>query len=151
IDVRYGDTQHGGDQTVTVSALFGVNAADDRGNIMLGIERNTRSKELQYERDWRLEDYANPNTAGGFFAFGSATWFHNEPGTAPANPSQAAVDALFNPATGSCAYPNTLNLANNVAPPGTNPLFFTPITVDDNPATLCQISNNLTLTNFRIN
>jgi len=37
IDVRFGDTQHGGDQTTTISALFGVNAGDDRGNVMLGI------------------------------------------------------------------------------------------------------------------
>jgi outer membrane receptor protein involved in Fe transport len=145
IDVRLSDTQHGGDQTVTMSALFGVNAADDRGNIMLGIERNTRTKQLQYERDWRLEDYANPNTAGGFFAFGSASWFHNEPGTfnAAGNPSQAVVDALFPPATGSCTYPNVVNLANNTGP--------NPITNDDNAATLCQISNNLAITNFRAN
>jgi outer membrane receptor protein involved in Fe transport len=100
VDVRFGDTQHGGDQTTTLSTLIGANLADDRGNVMLGIERSTRGKQLQYERDWRLEDYSNPNTTGGFFAFGSASWFHNEPGTAPANPSQAAVDAIFNPATG---------------------------------------------------
>src|SRR6185503_1016698 len=55
------------------SAVYG---GDDRGNAMLGIERSTRSKQLQYERDWRIEDYANPNTTGGFFAFGSASWFH---------------------------------------------------------------------------
>jgi outer membrane receptor protein involved in Fe transport len=142
IDVRFGDTQHGGDQTVTLSALLGVNAGDDRGNIMLGIERATRSKELQYERDWRLEDYANPNTGGGFFAFGSATWWHNEPAAnqpvSPGNPSQAAVDALFNPATGSCPYPNVVNTTNA-------------ITSDDDPANLCRISNSLIFTNFRTN
>ncbi len=140
VDVRFGDTQHGGDQTTTVSALFGANAADDRGNIMLGLERSTRTKELQYERDWRIEDYANPNTTGGFFAFGSATWFHNEPGTPANNPSQAAVDAVFNPATGACPYPNVVNTTN-----GPN------ILNDDDPAFLCRISNNLLTTNFRIN
>jgi outer membrane receptor protein involved in Fe transport len=100
IDVRFGDTQHGGDQTVTISGLMGINAADNRGNVMLGIERDTRAKAYAWQRDWRVEDYANPETAGGFFAFGSATWWHNEPAannTAGANnPSQAAVDALFN-------------------------------------------------------
>ena len=30
---------------------------------------------------------ANPNTAGGGFAFGSATWFHNEPGGDTPNPN----------------------------------------------------------------
>jgi outer membrane receptor protein involved in Fe transport len=96
IDVRFGDTQHGGDQTVDISGLFGVNMADDRGNVMLGIERNTRSKAYGWQRDWRVADYANPSTAGGFFAFGSAAWFHNEPGTPPNNASQAVVDQIFN-------------------------------------------------------
>ncbi|HEX7237775.1 MAG TPA: TonB-dependent receptor plug domain-containing protein, partial [Gammaproteobacteria bacterium] len=118
IDVRFGDTQHGGDQTTTVSALFGVNAGDDRGNVMLGLERSTRSKQLQYERDWRIEDYANPNTAGGFFSFGSASWFHNEPGAfpSPGNPTQAAVNALFPAATGSCLYPNDVTPPAPAAP-----------------------------------
>jgi len=100
VDVRYGDTQHGGDQTVTISGLIGVNAADDRGNVMIGIERDTRSKQYQWQRDWRVDDYANPSTAGGFFAFGSATWWHNEPAAnagfrPPNNPTQAAVNAIF--------------------------------------------------------
>ena len=96
IDVRFGDTQHGGDQTVDISGLFGVNMADDRGNVMLGIERNTRTKAYAWQRDWRVADYANPRTAGGFFAFGSAAWFHNEPGTPPNNASQLVVDSIFN-------------------------------------------------------
>jgi iron complex outermembrane recepter protein len=114
IDVRFGDTQHGGDQTVDISALFGVNAADDRGNIMLGIERSTRSKELAYERDWRLADMMNPRTAGGGFAFGSSTYFTNEPlaGTDP-NPN-------FNPAFPVSATNNPRTLAQNFVP---NPAF----------------------------
>ncbi len=127
VDVRFGDTQHGGDQTMTISALIGANTADDRGNVMVGIERDTRSKQYQWQRDWRVADYANPNTAGGFFAFGSASWFHNEPiaNTGPVaanNPTQAAVDALF-PA--GCPQPN--------------------------PTTGCTISNNINATRFRIN
>jgi outer membrane receptor protein involved in Fe transport len=153
IDVRLGDTEHGGDQTVTFAALLGVNAADDRGNIMLGIERDTRTKQYTWERDWRLADFANPNVQGGGFAFGSATWWHNEP-TAntgpvpPNNPTQAAVDALFPPATGACPHPNTYNPTNNSGPP-----FFIPVTVDDDPNNLCRISNSLGFggTNFRTN
>ena len=96
IDVQFGDTQHGGNQTVDLSALFGVNMADDRGNVMLGIERNTRTKQYAWERDWRVADYANPNTTGGFFAFGSAAWFHNEPGTPANNANQGVIDGIFN-------------------------------------------------------
>ena len=57
VDVRFGDTQHGGDQTVTMSALIGANAADDRGNVMIGIERDTRAKAYAWQRDWRVADY----------------------------------------------------------------------------------------------
>ncbi len=41
VDVRLGDTEHGGDQTVDDLGLLGANVADDRGNVMLGIERDT--------------------------------------------------------------------------------------------------------------
>jgi iron complex outermembrane recepter protein len=101
VDIRLGDTQHGGDQTVHIGGLFGVNSADDRGNIMLGIERDTRSKQYTWQRDWWVADRANPATAGGGFAFGSATWFHNEPGAnlpanSPANnPNQTIVNQIF--------------------------------------------------------
>src|SRR5688572_25907590 len=56
VDVRYADTQHGGNEEVTISALLGANMADDRGNVMLGIERATRSLQRQWERDWRVRD-----------------------------------------------------------------------------------------------
>jgi outer membrane receptor protein involved in Fe transport len=79
VDIRFGDTEHGGDQTVTISGLIGANTADDRGNVMIGIERDTRTKQYNWQRDWRVEDMKNPNVAGGGFAFGSATWWHNEP------------------------------------------------------------------------
>ena len=64
---------------MTIGGLFGVNSANDRGNIMFGIERDTRSKEYTWQRDWRVADRANPDTPGGGFAFGSARWFPNEP------------------------------------------------------------------------
>ena len=64
VDVRYADTEHGGNEEISISALLGVNAADDRGNIMFGIERSTRSMQRQWERDWRVEDLANPNAPG---------------------------------------------------------------------------------------
>ena len=56
VDVRFGDTEHGGDQTTLVSALFGANVADDRGNVMMGISRDTRTKQYRWERDWRVAD-----------------------------------------------------------------------------------------------
>jgi iron complex outermembrane receptor protein len=95
IDVRVGDTQHGGNQEITINGLIGANVAGDRGNVMLGIERATRSKQYVWQRDWRVADLGNPSTGGGFFTFGSTTWFKNEQGTFGNNPSQDAVDDLF--------------------------------------------------------
>jgi outer membrane receptor for ferrienterochelin and colicin len=62
VDLRFGDTQHGGSQEVSISALIGANMADDRGNVMLGLEQSTQTKVLQQDRDWRVEDMANPST-----------------------------------------------------------------------------------------
>src|SRR5690606_37065491 len=106
IDVRIADTQHGGNQEITLSGLIGANMPDDRGNVMLGVERATRSKQWVWERDWRLADLANPRTPGSLFVWGSTPWIRNElnaplvdDGTGnlvPNLPSQAVVDALYN-------------------------------------------------------
>ncbi len=77
VDVRYGDTEHGGNQEVSVSALIGANAGD-RGNVMLGIEHSTQSKVQQHERDWRVEDMANPATPATAFGWGSDTWISSD-------------------------------------------------------------------------
>jgi outer membrane receptor protein involved in Fe transport len=78
VDVRLGDTEHGGNQEVSVSGLIGINAADDRGNLMFGVERSTRSLQRQWERDWRLRDFADPSAPGGTFEWGSTPWLRNE-------------------------------------------------------------------------
>jgi outer membrane receptor for ferrienterochelin and colicin len=177
IDVRFGDTEHGGDQTVTMSALIGANTADDRGNVMIGIERDTRAKAYAWQRDWRVEDYANPRTAGGAFAFGSATWWHNEPAAnttrpnpnfnpngpltgpnaafnARLVPNNHIVNPAFNPAAAiSAANPTTI--ANNPTQAAVNRIF--PVTGCPHPnpfapaATNCQISNNLVTSRFSMN
>src|SRR5690606_15330184 len=67
VDFRFGDTQHGGNQEVSISGLIGANVAGDRGNVMIGVERATRSEQFLWERDWRVADYANPRTGGTEF------------------------------------------------------------------------------------
>ena len=62
VGIRVGDTEHGGNQEVTMSGLVGLSS--DRGNIMLGVERATRSQMFLTERDWRVADLANPNIPG---------------------------------------------------------------------------------------
>src|SRR5690606_32808891 len=109
VDMQLGDTQHGGNQSFNISTLLGANVADGRGNVMVGLEYATRTKVLQGERDWRVEDAAHPNIGGTAF-FGTETWFTNRfdvPSVGPSanNPSQDVVNSLFpdrriDPATG---------------------------------------------------
>lgn len=112
IETRIGDTQHGGNQEVLISGLFGVNGADGRGNVMLGLERATRSKIEQWERDYRVADMANPASFPTAFFWGSDPWISSTvPGFGPGAvnldafnagnyPSQAGVNALFAPGGG---------------------------------------------------
>lgn len=94
VDVRFGDTFDGGNQEVTVSGLIGANTGE-RGNVMVGFERSTRSEVLLQERDWRIEDNQKPNTPGTAFGWGSDTWISNVQGTFGNLPDQNAVNALF--------------------------------------------------------
>ena len=171
VDVRFGDTEHGGDQTTTISGLFGVNSADDRGNVMLGIERDTRSKQFTWQRDWRIEDLANPTTAGGGFAFGSATWFHNEPGGDKPNPNFQAGSAVSanNPSSCRTTIPNPVRRGfpgcrreldghrNNPAQSVRQTTIFPddgcpfPNRCADSGRPAASISNNLAASRFRIN
>jgi iron complex outermembrane receptor protein len=110
VDVRVADTEHGGNQEITVSGLIGANVAGDRGNVMLGVERSTRSKQRIWQRDWKLADLENPNVNGELFVWGGHTWINSEfsqfgavmvedpnnPGTlVPNNVTQDAIDAIF--------------------------------------------------------
>ncbi|HEX5419979.1 MAG TPA: TonB-dependent receptor, partial [Gammaproteobacteria bacterium] len=99
VNVRYGDTEHGGGAETSISALLGANVMGDRGNVMMGVERATRTKEYTWQRDWRVADFANPST-GTFAFFGSDTYVSNEYNPAAFfdtnAPSQAEVNTLFN-------------------------------------------------------
>jgi len=78
VDVRYGDTEHGGNTQVSFSTLLGANVAEGKGNVMLGLERSTQTKVLQQERDWRVADMANPATPATAFGWGSDTWVSSD-------------------------------------------------------------------------
>jgi outer membrane receptor protein involved in Fe transport len=132
VDVRFGDTQHGGNQEVSISGLIGANAAGDRGNVMLGLERSTQTKVQQWERDWRVEDMANPATPATAFFWGSDTWIASDAtnsvigpnalpalgvsiGLLPADdfPDQNVVNAMFNNGQNgsqNCAIGNAFDL-----------------------------------------
>ncbi len=122
-DVRFGDTQHGGNQEVSISALIGANVAGDRGNVMLGVERSTRSLQHQWERDWRVDTMRHPSAPGTAFGWGTDTWISNDfaaAATGAGNPSQIYVNQLFNQAA-PCAIGATEWSSPAPPPPGGGP------------------------------
>jgi iron complex outermembrane recepter protein len=122
IETRYGDTQHGGNQTYTVSGLLGANVAGGRGNVMVGLEHSSRSKVLQGDRDWRVDDLRNPNI-GGTHGFLSETWVTNPTGVFGNNIDQSVVDALFSEADPENPVANTATFFINRTEDGTGTVF----------------------------
>ena len=117
VETRVQDTDAGGGQEILVSGLIGVNGADDRGNVMIGIEHATRTKVEQWGRDWRVADMANPATPATAFGWGSDPWFSSTiPGFGvgdPLNfdalnvgnfPSQTFVNNMFGGAGAPAGY-----------------------------------------------
>jgi outer membrane receptor protein involved in Fe transport len=94
VDLRVGDTQHGGGQEISLSGLIGVNLDGGRGNVLLGVESSSRSEVLMQQRDWRVADAANPSV-GGTQVFPTETWFSEPPGDPAFRPAQndAAIPA----------------------------------------------------------
>jgi outer membrane receptor protein involved in Fe transport len=102
IDAQYGVTQAGDGNEFKVSALFGTNFADDKGNVTFALEHYTRAPSWQKNRDYFLKGYGDRTSATNeFFNTGSYFFGPNNP------PSSAALVSLF-----------------GAAPPGTNFGFF---------------------------
>ncbi len=91
IDTQYGVTEHGDGQEYKASILMGSNFADDKGNVMFGVEHFTRSASWQRNRDFYTKGFSDPTVANNeFFFTGSA--FNPSPLNAP---SQSVVDGIF--------------------------------------------------------
>jgi iron complex outermembrane receptor protein len=140
VDVRFGDTEHGGNQQVSFSGLLGANAGNGRGNVMLGLERSTQTKVLQQERDWRVADMALPASTPTAFGWGSDTWIASDasqsfigPNALPALgvgigvvevddfPDQNVVNAMFN--NGQAGSQNcAIGMAGSIFAPPDSPL-----------------------------
>lgn len=66
IDAQYGISEAGDGDESRVSAIFGANFADNRGNATVGVERYERKVALQAERDIYTDYWAADNTPGSF-------------------------------------------------------------------------------------
>ena len=105
VDAQYGMSEHGDDRQPHMSAIFGSNFADNRGNVTAGVDYFQRSIVLQKDRRFYLAGFNDPGTnAGGsypFLPYGSFDWGSNASfvglsfiGNAP---SAAALTAIFGP------------------------------------------------------
>jgi outer membrane receptor protein involved in Fe transport len=125
VDVRLGDTEHGGSEEVTISALIGANVSGGRGNVMLGVEKATRSKVYLWQRDWRLADYANPSVPGTQI-FPTETWIGAPwapngiyPSFNVNYPDQQVVNQIFSEAEPCTSNPDNV-FGHTAAIPGVN-------------------------------
>ncbi|MEY4762325.1 MAG: hypothetical protein RLZZ200_2181, partial [Pseudomonadota bacterium] len=87
VDLQSGMTEHGGGAENRFSTLMGMNSADGRGNIMVGLDWSKRSAVLMRDRDFYVNGWRDPGNPGGDFI--QAPSFVG-------NPSSAAVAAVFN-------------------------------------------------------
>ncbi|MES2607016.1 MAG: TonB-dependent receptor [Pseudomonadota bacterium] len=90
VDFQTGRTFEGDADENRFSTLFGLNSADGRGNIMVGLDWMKRSPAFTKDRDFYIDGWSDPgNNSGGFVM--ARSFFP----TAGNGPSQAAVNALF--------------------------------------------------------
>ena len=93
VDYQMGETANGDGQEDRFSVLMGMNSADGRGNIMIGLDRTSRDEVLQRDRDFYVNGWRDPGNPGGQFIAPAA--FAGNANTNPA--SQAAMNAIFVP------------------------------------------------------
>jgi iron complex outermembrane receptor protein len=103
-DTQYGISERGDDEEFKASALMGANFADDRGNVMLGVEHYTRGKTLNSNRDFYKKGWADPTTASNAFFASGAFW-------------------VPSPTTGGCPSPGALSTAVGAPPVGASTCF----------------------------
>src|SRR5690606_19693254 len=65
-DAQYGLTSEGGGEETRVSAVFGANFDDGRGNIAIGAETYSREAVLEIDRDIFTDRYLDPYAGGTF-------------------------------------------------------------------------------------
>jgi len=95
IEAQTGMTSDSDGEESRVSALMGMNSANDRGNIMVGLDWTKREGVLQRDRDFYLNGWRDPRNPGGDF-IQTASYAGGQVLTGgPNQPSQTAINALF--------------------------------------------------------
>jgi outer membrane receptor protein involved in Fe transport len=114
IDGQFGISEHGDGREYRVSSLMGASLADGRGNVILGIERYDRKEILQFNRQWFVDLYSNPNTLGNsIFGFEQTYFlFPTQTGQAAASgtPNQTLLNSTFRNLGAPSTFPDGSNL-----------------------------------------
>lgn len=95
IDAQTGISGQGDGEETHISALMGMNGADGRGNIMVGLDWTRREGLFQRERDFYVNGWRDPNNPGGDFIQTASYAGGQVLAGGPNQPSQAAINALF--------------------------------------------------------
>ena len=88
-NTQWGSTIEGGGEEFTMSALFGTNFADGRGNIMMGIEYTERDAIDRRERDFYTSAWGDP-----FADTATCTCFYYPPALRSQGGNRWTQDAL---------------------------------------------------------
>jgi outer membrane receptor protein involved in Fe transport len=90
VDGQYGISQYGDQDEYRLAATVGTNFEDGRGNIMMALEVNDRSKAMQVDRPWFNGLMNNPDSGGNLTSL-------REAALVPGNfrPSQASVTSAL--------------------------------------------------------
>lgn len=112
LDAQYGAiADNGRAGEARLSALFGANTADGRGNVMLGLEYfNRQSVDRKYIPFYK-KGLADP-TVDGTQSFNSDTYYDIDPANPP---SGAAIDSIFTQAPGQVFRTTTGGIDGRVA------------------------------------
>lgn len=95
IDAQTGMSERSDGEESRVSVLMGMNGADGRGNIMVGLDWTKREGVFMRERDFYVNGWLDPDNQGPDF-IQTASYAGGQVLTdGPNQPSQAAIDALF--------------------------------------------------------
>ena len=113
MDVQYGAAQAGDDKEFKASVLVGTNFADDKGNVMLGVEHFTRGATYFRNRDFYNRGYNDPTTGSNAFFMPGAGYISGFgsfscPSLASQNAAFGAVAAGSSPACTAQVGPVTI-------------------------------------------
>jgi iron complex outermembrane receptor protein len=91
VDYQIGAATEGDGQENRFNTLFGVNSADGRANVMVGLEYYDRDVVWQRDREFYKEGWYDPGTNAGGFIFAPGFSFAGSAN----RPTQAAVNAVW--------------------------------------------------------